>query len=1183
MDTSKLKKFAQFARRNLIEQVQSKLKLVLADESAARRESPKAVKDLEQKLNQQSDKKLAEEQLIEQVAYTWFNRFCALRFMDVNQYNRIMVLSPISGQFQPEILAEAKAGHLDNSVFNDKAREKIQGLLSGSVTSRDGQAEAYRLMIVAVCNDYYRLMPYLFERIEDYSELLMPDDLLSGNSILAYTREAMTPENCESVESIGWLYQFYISEKKDKVFAELKNNQKITPENIPAATQLFTPHWIVKYLVENSLGRLWMLNNPNSRVIKQMEYYIKPVEDEADFLKVGSPEELKICDSACGSGHMLTYAYDLLYAIYLDANYDPVDIPELILTKNLYGIEIDERAAELAAFALSMKALKGNPNDSSNNRRRFFRNPIKPNICRLEKVKIDVDALDEYIEFIGQDIFTQDLKTTLTEFEEADNFGSLIQPTLNNAAEVIALIEAKNSQVDIFLADTHESVLKILKQADYLSSKYHAVIANPPYMGGNGMNHRLAAWIKDNYPNSKTDLFAAFIERNLKLVNKSAYVAMITMQSWMYLSSYAKLRLSLLNNKKISSMLHLGARGFDSIGGEVVQTTAFTVINRVCTKESGMFVDVTNGRNEKEKEQDFLDKKSNPITFSGSEFLSLPGNIISYDLSPKVISCFRELKPIGDVAEPKQGLATMDNNRFLRFWYEPSSENISLDSSSREAATSTNKMWFPVQKGGEFRRWYGNNELVINWFNDGEEICNLSLERYGSVTKRVVNREWYFKRGITFSRIGTGLFSVRNMEQGYVFETAGCTIFPEENTRNIMLGYLNSTVAQTFVKAIAPTLTFQVGDIGRIPFLSVSDTPKDISQTVEDLVQISKRDWDNFETSWNFKLNPIILAKEIYSVKKLSEAYKKLCQSYEEITLEAKCAEEKNNTNFIENYGLKGEVSSEVAIKNISLLTNPEYRYGSKKSHDELVHLQLKDTLKDFVSYSVGCIFGRFSLDTEGIILAQQGNTLEDFLNKIPLPRFMPDKDNVVPIIDFDGDWFEDDITERFKEFLKITFGEEKLAENLEFIEEAIGKDIKKYFVKDFYADHVKRYKKRPIYWMFSSPKGSFNALIYMHRYQPDTASIVLNDYLREFRTKLEARKESYEQVEISASASQKDKTQAIKAIAKINKVLEEVNDYEHDVLYPLAGKNRTIDLDDGVKNNYPLFGKALKKVTGLS
>ena len=363
-------------------------------------------------------------------------------------------------------------------------------------------------------------------------------DLLSGNSILAYTREAMTPENCESVESIGWLYQFYISEKKDQVFADLKKNKKITPENIPAATQLFTPHWIVKYLVENSLGRLWMLNNPNSKVIEQMEYYIKPVEEEADFLKVDSPEELKVCDSACGSGHMLTYAYDLLYAIYLDANYDPIDIPELILTKNLYGIEIDERAAELAAFALSMKALKGNPNDDSNNRRRFFRNPIEPNICRLEKVKIDEDALDEYIDFIGRDLFTQDLRKTLTEFEEADNFGSLIQPTLTNVDDILTIIEAKDDQVNMFLVDTHKSILKILRQVKYLSPRYHALIANPPYLGSKGMNPRMVTWLKDNYPDVKSDLFSAFIVRNTEMTLPNGQLGFMTGFVLMFISSY---------------------------------------------------------------------------------------------------------------------------------------------------------------------------------------------------------------------------------------------------------------------------------------------------------------------------------------------------------------------------------------------------------------------------------------------------------------------------------------------------------------------------------------------------------------------------------------------------------------------------------------------------------------------
>ncbi|RLA42836.1 MAG: BREX-1 system adenine-specific DNA-methyltransferase PglX, partial [Gammaproteobacteria bacterium] len=527
--------------------------------------------------------------------------FCALRYMDVNLYNRIGVVSPTEGQVQPEILAEAKAGHIDDAVVTGEKREQIFKLLNGSTPSRDPQTEAYRALIVAVCNDYHRLMPYLFERIDDYTELLMPDDLLSENSILAHTREAVAPEDGESVEVIGWLYQFYISEKKDQVFEGLKKNKKITPENIPAATQLFTPHWIVRYLVENSLGRLWMLNNPNSQIVERMVYYIKPVEDEADYLVINSPEELKICDPACGSGHMLTYAYDLLYAIYQDSGYEDADIPEKILSNNLYGIEIDERAAELSAFALSMKAIKGNPFDDSNNRRRFFKNPIEPNICKLEKIQFSDDELDSYIEFVGRDLFTQDLRATLKDFEEADNFGSLIRPSLASVGDALASLQAKDVSGQLFLAEIHKRVLKVLQQADYLRPKYHVVIANPPYMGGKGMNGRLGAWAKENYPNSKSDLFAIFIERNLELAVSAGAVAMITMQSWMFLSSFEKLRARILGRHTIVSMAHLGTRAFDSIGGEVVSTTAFVLENQHKPTYKGAYLRLVDGKSEAEK------------------------------------------------------------------------------------------------------------------------------------------------------------------------------------------------------------------------------------------------------------------------------------------------------------------------------------------------------------------------------------------------------------------------------------------------------------------------------------------------------------------------------------------------------------------------------------------------------
>jgi type II restriction/modification system DNA methylase subunit YeeA len=1181
MDTSKLKKFAQFARRSLIEQVQSKLKLVLADESAARREQPKAVKDLEQKLNQFANKKEGEEQLIEQVAYTWFNRFCALRFMDVNQYNRIMVLSPISGQFQPEILAEAKAGHLDDAVFNDKAREKIQGLLSGSVPSRDGQAEAYRLMIVAVCNDYYRLMPFLFQRIEDYTELLMPDDLLSGNSILAYTREAMTPENCESVESIGWLYQFYISEKKDKVFEGLKKNIKIAPENIPAATQLFTPHWIVKYLVENSLGRLWMLNNPNSKVIEQMEYYIKPVEDETDYLKVSSPEELKICDPACGSGHMLTYAYDLLYAIYSSTGeYDDSQIPELILTKNLFGIEIDERAAELAAFALSMKALKGNPKDDSNNRRRFFRNPIKPNICRLEKVKIDEDALEEYMDFIGRNLFTQGVIKTLSEFEEADNFGSLIQPTLTNATDVLAIFEAKGEQVDMFLADTHKSVLKILKQADYLSSRYHALIANPPYMGSTGMNARLKAWSSKNYPDSKQDLFAMFIESSYQLAVDKGFIGMITIQNWMFLSSFERLRNKLLETVNINSLLQIGFNSFPELNSKFALASSF-VLTKGGTRKSGCYFDLNSAPHSANKRLVFDDKYKNDeyYTVDQKMFSNIPGAPFAYWADENSLNCFKELPNIGSGAETRKGMVTAQNAKFVRQWFEVSLRKSALDKIiSRTEAKNSGKKWFSYLKGGGYRKWYGNKLDVVNWEGDGAE---LQTEKH-PIEKRVwatnFNLDYIFKPNINWGAVSLE-FSARISLGGELFDAGGSACFTNDFSPYEILGFLNSNVSRHFLSMLNPSLNFQAGNISDLPVIQVSEKTE-IDEIVKELVDLHKDDWNSSELSWDFRTNNLVSLKDLKSIKSIHE---KNIALNTVIIDKVISNEEKLNLLLTSSYGLNNEVSIKVSSKEVTLFCNPLYRFGVNHSKNELSNLYRCEKVLEFISYSIGCLFGRFSIDEEGLILANKGDTLKGFLEKIPSPTFMPDEDNVIPIIDFDGDWFEDDITERFKALLKVTFGEEHFSENLVFIEAAIGKNIKKYLVKDFYADHVKRYNKRPIYWMFSSPKGSFNALIYMHRYQPDTASIVLNEYLREFRRKLIARKETNEHIEINPSASQKDITNAIKAIAKIDKVLEEVNDYEREVLYPLAGKNIEIDLDDGVKHNYPLFGKTLKKVTGLS
>ena len=588
MNTTALKRFATAARRSLIEQVAAKLAQVLAEGSRAHRERPDVIQSLQKALEQ-----YGEEQLIERVAYIWFNRFCALRFMDVNRYTRVGVVSPVEGHMQPEILAEAKMGNIDEEQVPEPVRQRITGLLNHQITSEDGQLEAYRLLLVATCNYWNKAMPFLFQRIDDYTELLMPEDLLSANSILAHTREAMTESACEDVEVIGWLYQFYIAEKKEEVFASLKKRKKIEPESIPAATQLFTPNWIVRYLVQNSLGRLWLLNKPESPLAEQMEYYIPPEKPDSDFLKISSPEELKVCDPACGSGHMLTYAFDLLYSIYEEEGYSPSDIPELILTHNLYGIELDERAGELAAFALVMKA--------RSRYRRFFRKQITPNICVLENVQFTEQELDEYTSMVGRDLFTAPLRETLQQFEEADNFGSLIQPALQDVATVRQRIEEQDLAGDMLLGPTHRNVLKVLRMADYLAPKYHVVIANPPYMGSRGMNTRLSKWANDNYRNSKADLFAMFIERSLELVVKKGAIGMITMQSWMFLSSYEALRKKILEQNTIISMAHLGARAFDSIGGEVVSTTAFVIENESRPEYQGAYLRLVDGNSEAEK------------------------------------------------------------------------------------------------------------------------------------------------------------------------------------------------------------------------------------------------------------------------------------------------------------------------------------------------------------------------------------------------------------------------------------------------------------------------------------------------------------------------------------------------------------------------------------------------------
>jgi len=1164
---SDLKKFAQSARRQLREQVAGRLEQVLGVDSVEVREKKNAVDQLKKQIAEHG-----KAEVIDKVAYIWFNRFCALRYMDVNLYNPVRVVSPAPGNIQPELLQEAKAGYLPEEWKKFIDSEKVFGLLNGSIRAENGQQDAYQRLLVGVCNAYARIMPFMFEAIEDYTELLIPLDLLSENSVLYQTREALSEETCQDVEVIGWLYQYYISERKDEVFEQVKKGNKVDAEDIPAVTQLFTPHWIVRYLVENSLGRLWLLNHPDSKITEKMEYYIKPVDEETDFLKVSSPEELKICDPACGSGHMLTYAFDLLVPIYEEQGFDPTTIPSLILQKNLYGIEIDGRAGALSAFALFMKARSKD--------KRFFTRNIQPNICVMENVTFTDQEVREYIHAVGRDLFTEPLIETLRQFDESKNFGSLIQPILTNPGYVRETLSGRNLEGNILLYGVHEKVLKILEYSEYLSLRYQIVIANPPYMGISNANDEIKEFAKNYFPNSKSDLFAMFIERNFSFIFPHGIVGMITMQSWMFLASFSKLREIILTNRVIVSMAHLGARAFDSIGGEIVSTAAFILSKNENSKYKSTYLRLTDFNNEVEKSNALktaIDNQKCGWLFqkSATELKKIPNNPIAYWVNDDVGELFTDNPRITDDFDFRIGMVTGSNERYVRNWSELSFGKIGLNLESREYAKRSGKKWFPYANGGVFRKYFGNEESVVNWENDGQKLQS-TLDPTGSrVWGHNFNLDCIFKPAVCWNSITTGVNGFIFHDAGFLFDSAAGLGQPKGGTKiENGLGYLNSRVASFLLPLLNPTINLPPGYLGALPFKTL-----DCSRDVKETILLSKIDWESYEYSWNFTRSPFI--EKTKANQLVSDSYEIIKRNWIEMVTKVRNLETTINKLFIQEYGFYGSLSEDVKLEDVTLTCNPNYRYGPGKTEEEYERLQRADTMKEFISYAVGCMFGRYSLDKPGLILANQGETLQDYLRHAPDPTFLPDEDNVIPVIG--GDWFEDDISARFKKFLKVTFGEEDYSENLQFIEEAIGRDIESYFLKDFYDYHIKMYKKRPIYWMFSSPKGTFNALIYMHRYNKDTVSILLNEYLKQFRVKLESRKSYAEKLSISASGSQRERTLALKELETLKKQLEEITTYENKVIFPLATKQIEIDLDDGVKANYPKLGEALVPIKGLT
>lgn len=1146
METAPLKSFATWARRELITQVSARLTAVPAPASPERVENQDAVTMLERDITAAGGGAKGKNAIADKVAYTWFNRIIALRFMDANGYTRVGVVSPAHGQHsgQPEILADAKRGIIDPTVVSNKRTlDKIIGLLDGTRPSTDAQGEAYTLLLAEYCLYWNRSMPFMFEREGDYTKLLIPSNLLAADSILTRVNTALTEEVCRDVEVIGWLYQFYISERKDEVFAGFKKGKRAGAAEIPAATQLFTPHWIVRYLVENSVGRLWMLNHPSSRLVEQMDYYIPPVDEETDFLKISTPEELKIIDPACGSGHMLTYAFDLLYAIYEEEGYTPSEIPGLILTHNLYGTEIDPRAGALAAFALTMKARA--------KQRTFLAKHAKPKICVLEPISFTPDELDYLVTKDG-DKHAEEL--FWNQFAEADTFGSLIYPDSGLTAQLKRRLETLDDHDDLLRSNTHNQAQEVIRQAQYLSKRFTVTIANPPYMGSRNMSPVLRELANAAFPASKADLYSMFMEKALRQTEPAAYVAMVTMQNWMFLASHSTLRSNILNSASIVAMAHLGSRAFGTISGEVVATTAFVLRNAPSTNpgEYLRLTDLSAG----EKQRSLIQAARGDLADRGymaksSDFALIPEAPIAYDFSEVVRRLYRTNRSLGERVSLKQGMATTDNARFVRLWHEVSNSAICRGAQSTSAVQDSRGSWVPYNKGGTPTNWYGNQDFIILWRDGAADLATVR-------PKSVLENRFFFQPSVSWSNIGTAGAKFRYYPAGFVFDVAGMSAFPINRSQRLhLLGYLNSSIAGRLLQTLAPTLNYQIGDIGRLPY--VGEGPDSVEGIVQQLIELRTSTWRLKESTWGFSGNPII-GMGLPRVHEAVEAHRSAATAVEQTISRLE----------VENDAAWAEL---LAVGQATTTRAPRELPEAPSS---------TDVIEDLISYAVGCMFGRYSLDEPGLILADQGATVQDYLARVSTPTFAPDADNVLPIVE--GEWFEDDIVARFRQFLQTTFGDEYFEENLRFVEESLGvKSLREYFItragrSRFYDDHVKRYKKRPIYWLFSSPKGSFNALVYMHRYTPSTVSTVLNEYLREFESKLKANLQHQKRV-TAGDSTPRVKAAALKETERLRKILLELSEYEHDVLYPLASQQITINLDDGVLVNYLRFGKALAKI----
>lgn len=1173
MNKTAIKNFAVWARNKLIADVKYRAGLVGVTESGIASALPQSTgttefydigtaepyvingKEIEQRRKlveairtkeSDSDYATAYKYILEEVAYTWFNRLIAVRFMEVNDYlpAHIRVLSSETGKMEPDIVTIPFEAELD---FNSNEEAKII-----EFKQENKLDELFRMLFIKQCNTLNDYLPALFEKTNHYTELLLNLSFIDKDGVVYHLVNDIDEAdfNVElggQVEIIGWLYQYYNTEPKNEAFAK---KSKITKDEIPAVTQLFTPDWIVRYMVENSLGRLWLEGHPNDMLKSQWKYYLDEAEQEPEVqLQLETikkehsklnPEDIKLIDPCMGSGHILVYAFDVFMQIYESVGWSQRDAAKSILENNIYGLDIDDRAGQMAYFAVMMKARQYN--------RRILSKDTAYNVFAIQESNgITTASMHDMGIELSSDEYGKAVKEAMKfveEFHDAKEYGSIINveehdwellkrfavPRLDASGQISLDIHGEQ--------EASERIQQLIKIGKSLSQKYEVVITNPPYMVASGMTNKLATFVKIHYEDSKTDMYAVFIEKCKALVKKNGYRAMITQHGWMFLSSYEILRRKTLDISNIICMAHLGTRGFDEIGGEVVQTTAFVLKECVSNLYKSVYNRLVDGSSEKEKETMFLQGKNKYIV-SKNIFREIPGSPIAYWVKEGILNAFTKGKSLGELADCCTGMQTGNNDKYIRVWSE-------IDITVFDEY-SDNPTWFKYNAGGESRKWYGNHNKVVNWKDNGDLIrCEKS-----SVIR---NEGYFFKRGISWKRIGGTEFFLRFLPEGFIFDQAGDSMFMHDDTNlNYILGFVNTKVALTAFEFIAPTLNLTAGNMNKLPILLLDDKRCEIDKLVSENIIKEKEDWDVAEISWDFEMHPLVKGTTIG--RTIADKYKEWEEECNNRFNQLKANEEELNRIFIDIYDLQDELTPEVEDKEVTV----------RKA-------ELQRDIKSFVSYAVGCMFGRYSFDVEG--LAYAGGEW----NSSKYTSFIPDDDNVVPITD--EEYLEDDIVSRFCEWLKVVYGADTLEENLDFIAKALGNKgdtsrtiIRNYFLNDFFKDHCQTYSvtgsgKRPIYWLFDSGKqNGFKALVYLHRYDSDTIGNLRVEYLHKMQRVYESEINRMQDT-IDHSANSREVATATKRKEKLTKQLKECRDYDEKISH-LALERIELDLDDGVKYNY--------------